>query len=67
MIPPVIGGSSDEGNVRPLGVGAYQLVMVQLTQLVKLVPKGTATNQLRMHFRDDGTLDLLLDGVSVRR
>jgi hypothetical protein len=66
VIPPVIGGSFDESNVRPYGVGAYQLVIVQLTQLVKLVPKGTATNRLQMQFRKDGTLDLLLDGVSVR-
>jgi hypothetical protein len=66
VIPPVLGGSFDAGNVRPFGIGGYGLVMVQITQLAKLVPKGTATNRLRMRQRADGTLDLLLDGVSVR-
>jgi hypothetical protein len=65
VIPPVIGGSFDDGNVRPFGIGAYQLVMVQLTQLAKHVPKGTATSRLKMQLREDGTLDLLLDGAPV--
>lgn len=66
VLPPGLGGTSEESNVRATDIGGYQLVMVQLTQLLKLVPKGTATNRLRMDFRPDGTLDLLVDGVSLR-
>lgn len=66
IVPPVIGGSFEQENVRPFALAGYQLIMYQLTQLVRGVPEGTETNRLEMTFRPDGTLDLLVDGVSVR-
>lgn len=66
IVPPVLGGSFAVENIRPYPIGGYQLVMVQLTQLMRYVPEGTPGERVKMVFRDDQSMDLLVDGRSVR-
>ena len=66
IVPPVLGGSYDQENVRPFAIGGYQLVMTQVAQLARHVPEGTEVERIRMKFRADGSLDLLIDGRSLR-